>query len=227
MRKSWQCKPCVKHNFNNQTMQKEMVCYKAVWEEIQNEKSEGQTPPQNAGSWSLTKQRPLFYKNFLDVVTFTNFDLAMSSASMKVDFQVCGIPLLSLFLKAKERRSNHKFEKSRSVWCSLRYRWLLVFIFYRYWFVKIPLELSVCSKSGWMKEDVVVMWFKHLAFSFQYCIHNPKLLITDFSTHTSFANPDFCKEFGFIAVSIPPHVSYKCSPWMYFFRVLNLFPDLI
>jgi hypothetical protein len=152
----------------------------------------------------------------------------MSSASMKVDFQVCGIPLLSLFLKAKERRNNHKFEKSRSVWSSVRYSWLLVlFIFYHYWFVKIPLEISVCSKSGWMKEDVVVMWFKHLAFSFQYCIHNPKLLITDnYFSHTPsqilISARNSASLWHLFLPTYPTNAASGC-----FFRVLNLFPDLI
>jgi len=63
----------MKHHFNNQTIQKERVGHKVVWEEIQNEISEGQTPPQNAGSWPLTKQRLLFYKNFLGVFYMYKF----------------------------------------------------------------------------------------------------------------------------------------------------------
>lgn len=152
--------------------------------------------------------------------TCTDFDLIISSATMKVDIQMCGI-LLSLLPKAKERLNSHNFKKSRSMWCSVSSSGLLVsFMFDHYWFVKIPLELSVCSKSGWVKEDVVVVLLEHLVFNFQSCIQNPTLLMMgNYSSQTSFANPDFCKENGFIVASIPPHVSHKCSPWVFLFWV--------
>jgi len=91
----------MKHNFNSWTVQKERVGHKVVWEEIQNEMSEGQTPPQNAGSWPLTNRGYCFIKTFWMFFACTNFDLLISSVSMKVDFQMCRFLLLSLFLKAK------------------------------------------------------------------------------------------------------------------------------
>lgn len=83
----------MKHNFDNWAIKKERVDHKVVWE--------GQTPPQNTGSWPLTNRDLCFIKTFLLFFTCTHCDLIISSVWMKVDFQMCWILLLSLFLKAK------------------------------------------------------------------------------------------------------------------------------
>lgn len=63
MRRSLQYKTW-NNNFNNQTIQKERVDHKVVWEEMQNEMPEGQIPAQNAGSWPLTKRGCCFIRTF-------------------------------------------------------------------------------------------------------------------------------------------------------------------
>jgi hypothetical protein len=88
---------------------------------------------------------------------------------------------------------------------------------HQYSVMEIPLELSVCSKSGWMKEELVVMWLKNFVSNFQSWIQTPHFWSWTTAPVTHFATPDFCKENGVIVASVPPHVSHKCSHLMFLF----------
>jgi hypothetical protein len=70
-----------------------------------------------------------------------------------------------------------------------------------------------CSKSGWLNEDLFLLWVKHFLKHTHFPPEDPTLLIMDNrSSHTSLRIYMFCKENGVTAISIPPHTSQKLQP---------------
>ena len=70
-----------------------------------------------------------------------------------------------------------------------------------------------CSKSGWITEELFIVWLQHFAQSVKSSKDDPTLLILDnHSTHSSLGAYNFCRDNGIIVVSLPPHCSHRLQP---------------
>jgi hypothetical protein len=70
-----------------------------------------------------------------------------------------------------------------------------------------------CSKSGWINEDLFMVWLKHFAGHTSSSIENPVLFILDnHSSHCTLEAYKYCRENGIVVVPIPPHTSHRLQP---------------
>lgn len=76
-----------------------------------------------------------------------------------------------------------------------------------------PDSIYECSKSGWMTEELFVVWLKHFCRFSNPSKENPVLLIADnHSTHISLSAYELCKSKGIVMLSLPPHTSHRLQP---------------
>ena len=76
-----------------------------------------------------------------------------------------------------------------------------------------PGSVYSCSKTGWINEELFVVWLKHFAQFTHASNDNKMLLILDnHSTHCSSEAYDICREKGIVMVSLPPHTSHRLQP---------------
>lgn len=70
-----------------------------------------------------------------------------------------------------------------------------------------------CSKSGWMTEELFLLWLNHFISFTKPSEQSPVLLIMDnHSTHTTLAAYNLCKENNITVVTLPPHSSHRLQP---------------
>lgn len=70
-----------------------------------------------------------------------------------------------------------------------------------------------CSKSGWSNDVLFYQWLQHFKSIVKPSIQDPVLLIMDnHSSHISLTIFDFCRKYGIILLTIPPHTSNKLQP---------------
>jgi len=76
-----------------------------------------------------------------------------------------------------------------------------------------PGSVYSCSKTGWINEELFVIWLKHFA-QFIHASNNNKILffLGNHSTHCSGEAYDICGEKGIVIVSLPPHTSHRLQP---------------
>ena len=76
-----------------------------------------------------------------------------------------------------------------------------------------PGSVYSCSKTGWINEELFVIWSKHFA-QFIHASNNNKMLfiLGNHSTHGSGEAYDICGEKGIVIVSLPPHTSHRLQP---------------
>lgn len=59
-----------------------------------------------------------------------------------------------------------------------------------------------CSKSGWIREDLLLEWLKHFAQCVYASKENPVLVVSENRFTNSY---QFCRENGIVLVLLPPH----------------------
>ena len=70
-----------------------------------------------------------------------------------------------------------------------------------------------CSKSGWSNEELFHKWLEHFQKTVKSSKNEPVLLLMDnHSSHISLPIFDYCKEYGIIILTIPPHTSHRLQP---------------
>ena len=76
-----------------------------------------------------------------------------------------------------------------------------------------PGSVYSCSKTGWIYEELFVVWLKHFA-QFTHAINDNKMIIIldNHSAHCSAETYDICRENGIVMVSLPPHTSHRLQP---------------
>lgn len=70
-----------------------------------------------------------------------------------------------------------------------------------------------CSKSGWITEELFILWLQHFVSFVKPTPSEPALLILDnHSSHISLQAYNYCKENGVVMLSLPPHTSHRLQP---------------
>lgn len=77
-----------------------------------------------------------------------------------------------------------------------------------------PNALYACSKTGWMTQDLFVMWLEYVVKFTKPSEKDPVLLIMDNHciSHSSLTSYNFCRDNYVVVVSMPPHMSQKLQP---------------
>lgn len=70
-------------------------------------------------------------------------------------------------------------------------------------------SIYVCSESGWMNEDLFVIWLKTFVSDVQSPIQNATL---NHSSHVSIRSYYFYQDNGTIVVSVSPHTPCRMQP---------------
>lgn len=77
----------------------------------------------------------------------------------------------------------------------------------------IPGSIMECSQSGWINEDIFLVWLKHFVKHTGTNAENPTLLILDnHESHSSLQSYEYCRKNGVHLLSIPPHTSHRLQP---------------
>ncbi|KAJ8868754.1 hypothetical protein PR048_030294 [Dryococelus australis] len=80
----------------------------------------------------------------------------------------------------------------------------------------MPLPLSSsyqCSKSGWINEELLLVWLQYFGAFCKPDPKNPVLLVLDnHSSQIALELYDVCLQNGMIMLSLPPHTSHRMQP---------------
>lgn len=69
------------------------------------------------------------------------------------------------------------------------------------------------SKTGWMTTEIFLKLLKHIQGHTKSCIENPILLLLDnHETHTDLAVINFCRKYGIVLLTFPPHCTHRMQP---------------
>lgn len=76
-----------------------------------------------------------------------------------------------------------------------------------------PMSIIECTKNGWIKEDIFMIWLKHFATFMKPTREEPVLLILDnHVSHSTLQSYEFCKTNYIHMISLPPHTSHRLQP---------------
>ena len=76
-----------------------------------------------------------------------------------------------------------------------------------------PGAIGGATRSGWMNEELYVVYMKHFIHHTRCTKDRPVLLILDnVESHISLEAIDLARENGVIMVTIPPHTSHRLQP---------------
>ena len=74
-------------------------------------------------------------------------------------------------------------------------------------------SIGTSNKSGWIKEEIFSMYFKHIVNQISCNNENRALLILDnHENHVPLASIQLAKQNGLILLTIPPHTSHRLQP---------------
>lgn len=77
----------------------------------------------------------------------------------------------------------------------------------------IPGSILQCSQSGWINEELFLIWLQHFVKHTASSIENPTLLILDnHESHSNLQSFQYCRQNGVHLLSIPPHTSHRLQP---------------
>jgi hypothetical protein len=69
------------------------------------------------------------------------------------------------------------------------------------------------SKTGWINEELFVVWLQHFVNFSKPDLANPVLLVLDNdSSHISLESHEICRKTGIVLVSLPPSTSHRMQP---------------
>ena len=72
---------------------------------------------------------------------------------------------------------------------------------------------GAANPSGWMTEDIFVLFLKHFVHYARCTKERPCLLILDnHESHLSIDGLTYVKEYGVVMLSLPPHCSHRLQP---------------
>lgn len=76
-----------------------------------------------------------------------------------------------------------------------------------------PGSIYHCSKSGWITEELFMIWLQHFSdFTHASTVNKMLLILDNHTTHCTLEAYDFCKERGIVMLSLPPHTSHRLQP---------------
>lgn len=77
----------------------------------------------------------------------------------------------------------------------------------------LAVAIYKCSDSGWINEDLFLLWLGHFKEHVKPSENEPVLLILDnHASHISLAIYEYCKTYHIHMLSLPPHTSHRMQP---------------